>query len=210
MLAKEFQLPPIIHNLQLREGTPSPLANCIALCKIWSGQCDASVGPGVGGAVREELEIIFNKVITPSCFLVIRIFPSFFSADKIKTSAPNLRPAHPPRRPPVRRHLPPPPNLPHAVADVAVPDPARAPVPGPGPGPPRGRHGPHPPRGDGARRPRLARLGPRRGQAPLHVRPAPGALGLFRVPRTPGRAVRWWAGAGAHAWTRGQVSLERG
>ncbi|ETS78237.1 hypothetical protein PFICI_10299 [Pestalotiopsis fici W106-1] len=61
MLAKEFQLPPIIHPLQFKEGTPRPLANCIALCKIWSGQCDASVGPGIGGAVREELEVIFNK-----------------------------------------------------------------------------------------------------------------------------------------------------
>lgn len=62
MLAKGFQLPPIIHLLQFKEGTPRPLANCIALCKIWSGQCDASVGPGIGGAVTEELEIILNKV----------------------------------------------------------------------------------------------------------------------------------------------------
>lgn len=75
MLAKGFQLPPIIHLLQFKEGTPRPLANCIALCKIWSGQCDASVGPGIGGAVTEELEIILNKVRLP-----LFIIPSLASS----------------------------------------------------------------------------------------------------------------------------------
>ncbi|KAH9885512.1 hypothetical protein F4778DRAFT_505289 [Xylariomycetidae sp. FL2044] len=46
MLAKGFQLPPIMHSFQfLPDGTPPrPLANCIMLCKMWVG-----VGGGGGG-----------------------------------------------------------------------------------------------------------------------------------------------------------------
>ncbi|KAH6647594.1 C6 finger domain-containing protein [Truncatella angustata] len=64
MLAKGFQLPPIIHFLQFKDGTPRPLANCITLCKMWSNQCDASTGPMVEDAVRKEVDIILSKYRT--------------------------------------------------------------------------------------------------------------------------------------------------
>ncbi|KAK6082880.1 C6 finger domain containing protein [Seiridium cupressi] len=61
MLAKGFQLPPIIHLLQFKDGTPRPLTNCIALCKMWSGQCDDSTRPMFEDAVRKEVDIILSK-----------------------------------------------------------------------------------------------------------------------------------------------------
>jgi hypothetical protein len=39
-----------------------PLVNCISLCKMWSGQCHASIGPSVEDAVRKEVDILLSKV----------------------------------------------------------------------------------------------------------------------------------------------------
>lgn len=61
MLAKGFQLPPTVHFLQFQEGTPMPLANCITLCKMWSGQCDSDTAM-VENTVRKEIDNILSKV----------------------------------------------------------------------------------------------------------------------------------------------------
>jgi hypothetical protein len=61
MLAKGFQLPPMVHFLQFKDGTPMPLANCITLCKMWSGQCDSATSM-VEDTVRKEIDNILNKV----------------------------------------------------------------------------------------------------------------------------------------------------
>ncbi|KAH8666355.1 hypothetical protein BX600DRAFT_270749 [Xylariales sp. PMI_506] len=63
MLAKGFQLPPIMHFSQFKSGTLRPLANCIALCKMWSGQCEGT-GPIVVDAVRKEMDNILCKYQT--------------------------------------------------------------------------------------------------------------------------------------------------
>ncbi|KAI0129492.1 hypothetical protein BJ170DRAFT_275965 [Xylariales sp. AK1849] len=63
MLAKGFQVPPMIHFLQFKDGPPRPMANCITLCNMWSGQCDSAAAI-VEDAVRKEVDIILGKYRT--------------------------------------------------------------------------------------------------------------------------------------------------
>lgn len=43
-------LPPMIHRVQLEDGVPTPLANCYALVRMWSGHAEGS-----GSFVRETI-----------------------------------------------------------------------------------------------------------------------------------------------------------
>ena len=70
ILAKEFELPPMIHTSQISCGTiPQPLANCFALCKMWAGQYDGA-SEIVKDTVLKEMKFIFDRVcrnLSPNC-----------------------------------------------------------------------------------------------------------------------------------------------
>jgi hypothetical protein len=62
MMAKEFQLPPIIHASQVsRKSRPLPLANCFTLVKMWHGQCHGT-STIVQDTVVKEMKTLFENV----------------------------------------------------------------------------------------------------------------------------------------------------
>ena len=62
ILAKEFELPPMIHTSQISRGIiPQPLANCFALCKMWAGQYDGA-SEIVKDTVLKEMKFLFDRV----------------------------------------------------------------------------------------------------------------------------------------------------
>ncbi|KLJ05494.1 hypothetical protein EMPG_11028 [Blastomyces silverae] len=64
MMAKDTQLPPIIHPKQVSDGNiPEPLANCFALVKMWHGQPNGGASI-VQQTVRREMQAISNSFQT--------------------------------------------------------------------------------------------------------------------------------------------------
>lgn len=57
------QLPPPIHRLQLVDGVPTPLANCYALAKMWSGHTDGS-RELVKNTILHEIQRLLGEVRT--------------------------------------------------------------------------------------------------------------------------------------------------
>lgn len=61
ILAKEFQLPPMIHPSQVAHRTlPQPLANCFTLCKMWAGHWDGA-SEMVRDTVLKEMKSLFER-----------------------------------------------------------------------------------------------------------------------------------------------------
>jgi hypothetical protein len=62
ILAKELQLPPMIHPSQVPHSTlPQPLAICFTICKMWAGQCDGA-SEIIQDTVRKEMKSLFDRV----------------------------------------------------------------------------------------------------------------------------------------------------
>ena len=62
MMAKEFQLPPIIHTSQISgKVLPLPLANCFTITKMWHSQCHGSSNI-VRDTVMKEMTTLFENV----------------------------------------------------------------------------------------------------------------------------------------------------
>ncbi|KAK7962917.1 uncharacterized protein PG986_003742, partial [Apiospora aurea] len=58
------QLPPIIHNFQIRDGAlPKPLAHCYTLAKMWDGEVGGS-GELVQRTILDEVHRLFREVIS--------------------------------------------------------------------------------------------------------------------------------------------------
>ena len=65
MMAKDVQLPPMIHPLQLSEHLKSgTLSNCITLAKMWYGQCSGAAEI-VQDTVKREMQELINTVREP-------------------------------------------------------------------------------------------------------------------------------------------------
>ena len=76
MLAKDIQLPPIIHATQVSEQFKTgTIANCITLAKMWHGQC-LGAAEIVQDTVKREMQDLINTVIPPQ--LVNACMPLMF------------------------------------------------------------------------------------------------------------------------------------
>jgi hypothetical protein len=54
-------LPPMIHNVQLEHGMPTPLANCSTLAKMWAEHVEGS-SQLVRGSIAQEVQRLFREV----------------------------------------------------------------------------------------------------------------------------------------------------
>jgi len=64
MMARNEQLPPIIHPMQVSTGDISqPLANCFTLAKMWEGSAEPA-GELIEQTIKREMERLFNEVLT--------------------------------------------------------------------------------------------------------------------------------------------------
>jgi hypothetical protein len=63
MMSRRVQLPPFIHDHQLRGMVPVPLANCFALSRMWNGHTDVEGSANiVQSTIRAEMDRLFNEV----------------------------------------------------------------------------------------------------------------------------------------------------
>lgn len=54
-------LPPMIHNVQFEHGTPTPLANCSTLVKMWAEHVEGS-SRLVHTSISQEVQRLFHEV----------------------------------------------------------------------------------------------------------------------------------------------------
>jgi hypothetical protein len=54
-------LPPMIHNVQLEHGIPTPLANCSTLAKMWAEHAEGS-SQLVRSSIAQEMQRLFDEV----------------------------------------------------------------------------------------------------------------------------------------------------